>query len=133
MLLILVRLRWWYFMVHVLYVSIGNDGSAFVEALVSRSCDDGDKFEVNKSMSCFMYLTVQCDILYCGFYFSLDTWRCCWSRPVSCHQLRANHGVTPTEWGCLVSINKIIFIYVHIYVHTYHSSEIIQQKYFIDT
>lgn len=60
-------------MVHVLYVSIGNDGSAFVEALVSRSCDDGDKFEVNKSMSCFMYLTVQCDILYCGFYFSLDT------------------------------------------------------------
>lgn len=54
-------------------MSIGNDGSAFVEALVSRSCDDGDKFEVNESMSCFMYLAVQhVDILYCGFYFSLD-------------------------------------------------------------
>ena len=29
----------------------GNDGSAFVEALVSRSGDDGDSYEVSLSIS----------------------------------------------------------------------------------
>ena len=49
MLLILVRkIKIMFCSSIIVYVSIGNDGSAFVEALVNRSGDDGDKYEVRK-------------------------------------------------------------------------------------
>lgn len=55
-------------------MSLGNDGSAFVEALVNRSGDDGDKYEVKDrmfySMLLYVFISATCvDILYCSILF----------------------------------------------------------------
>ena len=55
---------------------IGNDGSAFVEALVSRSGDDADNYEVKTvTLVCVFDSTTCTDILHCGFIFAYI--RCC--------------------------------------------------------
>jgi len=66
------------------FLSIGNDGSAFVEALVSRSGDDGDNYEVS---------FVCCVSFDCGFVYT----RYCWLHPVLCHQQRVRLGLTLAE------------------------------------
>ena len=45
----------------------GNDGSVFVEALVSRSGDDGDNYEVQEHCLFSVFNSTTCvDNLHCG-------------------------------------------------------------------